>query len=150
MKPVYSGEERVVIGLDNIVITDMGSPRPEESDEPRIKNQFLVPKKPPLLAVITGLVIYSRFSVLSRGPTRQDPPFLLPAKPTPFTVGSFILEAGFEDNRTNWSSSLLPEDFFSIKKAPRCRQTAVDFVLSRVSSLGFFPEIGLLCRNYIG
>lgn len=55
--------KRVVIGFDNIVITDRGPLRPEESDEPRIKNQFLVPKKAAPLLVITGLVIYSRFSV---------------------------------------------------------------------------------------
>ena len=62
----------MVVVFDNIVITNRGALGSEESDEPSIKNQFLVPKKPPLFVVITGLVIYSRFSLQDEDrPTRS-------------------------------------------------------------------------------
>lgn len=83
---MHRAPERVVTGPDNIVITDRGAPRPQESDEPRIKNQFLVPKKPPLSVVITGLVIYSRFSV--RGDRPAGP--ILPLVPWLVSVSLFL------------------------------------------------------------
>lgn len=88
--------KRVVIGLDNIVITDRGPLRAEESDEPRIKNQFLVTKKPPLFLVITGPVIYSRFSVPARGPTCQGhlPLPMVPLSSVPVFVSSSLSRPG--------------------------------------------------------